>query len=118
MRATNKQLEDTTERTFLQWFPPIQFGEWVPSKHNYTIKALKAPGDDRHAEIEVMFRALERPDQIDDLLSLDLTGAWVNEGREIPWKIIDALQGRLGRYPRRAECPESLERPLARHEPT
>jgi hypothetical protein len=100
VRNTNKQLEDTTERTFLQWFPPITFGDWVPSKHNYTIRSLKGEGDDRGAEIEVMFRALDRPDQISDLLSMELTGAWVNEAREIPWPVIDAIQGRLGRYPK------------------
>jgi hypothetical protein len=33
------------------------------------------------------------------LLSLQLTGAWVNEIREVPFEIIDALIGRCGRYP-------------------
>jgi hypothetical protein len=103
VRNTNKQLEDTTERTFLQWFPPITYGDWVPSRHDYTIKALKAEGDDRGSVIEVMFRALDREDQVADLLSLELTGAWVNEAREIPWGVVEALQGRVGRYPRRAD---------------
>lgn len=106
VRSTSKQLEDTTERTWLSWFPAYQFGDWTPSKHNYTIRNLKGVGDDRGAEIEVLFRALDREDQIRDLLSLDLTGAWVNEARETPWAIIDALQGRLGRYPRREDVPE------------
>lgn len=104
IRNTAKQLEDTAERTFLQWFPPHQFGDWTPSKHNYTIKAIRREGDDTNAEIEVLFRALDRPDQISDLLSLDLTNAWVNEAREVPWPVIDALQGRVGRYPRRADA--------------
>ena len=99
IRNTAKQLEDTTEFTFLQWFPPHQYGNWTPSKHNYTIKALKGHGDDRNAEIEVMFRALDRPDQIGDLLSMELTGAWIHEGREVPWAIFDAVTGRVGRYP-------------------
>jgi hypothetical protein len=99
IRNTAKQLEDTTERSFLQWFPPYTYGDWTPSKHNYTIKALKGQGDDKNAEIEIMFRALDRPDQIGDLLSLDLTGAWVHEGREIEWPIFEAVTGRVGRYP-------------------
>lgn len=103
IRNTNKELEDTTERTFMQWFPPQAFGEWTPSKHNYTIRALRADGDDRGAEIQILFRALDRPDQIKDLLSLDLTGAWINEGREIDWPIVEALQARLGRYPPMAD---------------
>jgi hypothetical protein len=34
-----------------------------------------------------------------NLLSLELTAAWVNEAREIPWAVIKALQGRVGRFP-------------------
>lgn len=100
IRNSYRQLEDTTLRTFMQWLPPYQFGEWLPSKFQYTIKALKGEGDDRGAEIEVIFRALDRPDQLGNLLSLDLTGAWVNEGREVPWSIFEGLEGRVGRFPR------------------
>lgn len=103
IRNTYQQLSDTTIRTFLQWFPPYQFGDWTPSKHLYTIRALRAEGDDCGAEIEVLFRALDRPDQLGNLLSLDLTGAWVNEGREIEWTIFQALEGRVGRYPRQQD---------------
>lgn len=103
IRGTSKQLEDTTERTFLSWFPPYQFGDWTPSKHNYTIRALRGPGDDRNSEIEILFRALDRPDQIADLLSMELTGAWVNEAKETPWAVIDAITGRVGRYPSRRD---------------
>jgi hypothetical protein len=104
IRNTAKQLEDTTERTFLQWFPPQHFGDWVPSKHNYTIRALRGERDDRGAVIEINFRALDREDQLGDLLSSEFTGAWINEAREIPWAVIDGVQGRLGRFPRRDEC--------------
>jgi hypothetical protein len=100
IRNSYRQLEDTTLRTFMQWLPPHQFGEWLPSKFQYTLKALKGEGDDRGAEIEIIFRALDRPDQLGNLLSLDLTGAWVNEGREVPWSIFEGLEGRVGRYPR------------------
>lgn len=103
VRNSYRQLEDTTIRTFMQWLPPHQFGEWFPSKHQYTIKALKAEGDDRGAEIEVLFRALDRPDQLGNLLSMELTGAWINEGREVPWAIFDAIEGRVGRYPAKTD---------------
>jgi hypothetical protein len=103
IRNTYSQLTDTTIRTFLQWFPPYQFGDWVPSKHEYTIRALRAPGDDRGAEIQVLFRALDRPDQVGNLLSMEVTGAWVNEAREIEWPIMQALEGRVGRYPRQQD---------------
>jgi hypothetical protein len=48
---------------------------------------------------EFLFRALDRPDDVKKLLSLELTGAWVNEAKEIPKAVIDMLQGRVGRFP-------------------
>jgi hypothetical protein len=99
IRQSYRQLEDSTIGTFLQWFPPYRFGTWSPSTHTYRFKALRAPGDDCAADIEVRFRALDRPDQIGNLLSTEYTGAWVNEARDIEWAVIDALVGRVGRYP-------------------
>lgn len=94
IRNSYRQLEDTSVRTFCDWFPTQHFGDFKQSDMKYTIKAL--PG----VELEILFRALDRPDQVDNLLSLELTGAWVNEAREVPWTIIQALIGRVGRYPK------------------
>ena len=99
IRNSYRQLRDTTIKTFHQWFPPHIMGEWRPSEDRYIIKALRAADNEPNAEIEVLFRALDRPDQVGNLLSLELTGGWVNEAREVPWTIIEALQGRVGRYP-------------------
>ena len=93
IRNTYPQLKDTTVKTFHQWFAPESFGKWTPSSHDYKITGIKG------CEIEIMFRALDRPEHVANLLSLELTGAWVNEAREIPWTIIKALRGRVGRYP-------------------
>jgi hypothetical protein len=49
--------------------------------------------------LEILFRALDRPDQLSNLLSLEVTGAWFNEAREIPKTIIEAMDSRIGRYP-------------------
>lgn len=87
------QLKDTTIKTFHDWFPPSVFGEYRVTDHTYFI--TKFPG----VHIEVMFRALDRPDQVSNLLSLELTGAWFNESREIPSTIIEAMDGRINRYP-------------------
>lgn len=90
---TNKMLEDTTIKTFFQWLPPAYFGRYTSNDHRYVIKAFP------ECEIEILFRALDRPDHIKNLLSLDLTGGWVNEAREVPWALIEAMMGRVGRYP-------------------
>lgn len=93
IRNTYTQLKDTTIKTVHQWLPPHLFGEWKSSDHNYYITKFK------DVEIEILFRALDRPEHVSNLLSLELTGAWVNEAREVPWAVIQALQGRVGRFP-------------------
>jgi hypothetical protein len=49
--------------------------------------------------MEVIFLALDSPDDVNKVLSMELTGAWLNEAREIPKSILDALTGRVGRFP-------------------
>src|ERR1700733_3205617 len=97
VRNTYRQLSNTSVRTWLDWLPDGQFGTFAKSDHNYFLRVPLADGT--VAESEILFRALDRPEHVSNLLSLDLTGAWVNEAREIPWPVIKALQGRVGRYP-------------------
>lgn len=95
IRNTYGQLSDTTIKTFLEWLPDGHFGTYLKADHVYKLNNL----DD--LEVEILFRALDRPEHVANLLSLELTGAWVNEAREIPWAVIKALQGRVDRFPRR-----------------
>src|ERR1700685_2532496 len=97
IRNTYPQLQDTTIKTFLHWLPDRVFGSYNKADHAYLLNNL----DD--LEIEILIRALDRPEQVANLLSLELTGAWCNEAREIPWAIIKALKGRVDRYPRREQ---------------
>jgi hypothetical protein len=93
IRNTFRQLNDTTIKTFLEWFPPKVFGEYKVTTHDYYI--TKFPG----VHLETMFRALDNPQDVSNLLSLELTGAWFNEVREIAPAIIVAMDGRINRYP-------------------
>lgn len=92
IRNTYPELRTTTMKTW--WgLVPQNVGQWKdegPPSHILE-------GEDFH--IEVMFLALDRPDDIKKLLSLELTGAWINEAREVPKAILDALTGRVGRFP-------------------
>jgi len=93
IRNTNPQLRTTTIKTWIDWFPEDQWGKFtwsVPYTHH--IKK----GD---IDLEVIFLALDRPEDVKKLLSLELTGIWINEAREIPKSIIDACTMRVGRYP-------------------
>ncbi len=94
IRNTYPQLKDTTIKTFHSWLPSEDFGVWNKTEHVYLINKLSPD-----MEIEILFRALDRPEHVANLLSLELTSAWVNEAREVPWAVIQALQGRVGRFP-------------------
>ncbi len=93
IRNTNPQLKTTTIKTWLDWFPEHEWGKFtwsVPYTHNIKRADL---------ELEVIFLALDRPEDVKKLLSLELTGIWINEAREIPKSIIDACSMRVGRFP-------------------
>ena len=100
VRNTYLQLKDTTIRSFFDWFPPKIFGEYKVTDHNYYI--TKFPG----VQLEICFRALDREDQVSNLLSFEFTSAYFNEARQIPWSIIDAMDGRIGRYPSKRDIGE------------
>lgn len=92
IRNTYPELKTTTIKSWHQWVPP-QIGRWVdtgPPTHHIQEGEL---------DLEVLFIALDRPDDIKKLLSMELTGAWVNEAREVPKAVIDGLTGRVGRFP-------------------
>lgn len=93
IRNTYPQLRDTTIKTVMQWLPELYFGKYNATDHRYMITSFAG------VEIEILFRALDKPGDVSNLLSLELTGAWINEAREVPWAIVEALQGRVGRYP-------------------
>ena len=93
IRNTNPQLRTTTIKTWLDWFPEDKWGkfQWsVPYTHHIQVGDL---------DLEVIFLALDRPEDVKKLLSLELTGIWINEAREIPKSIIDACTMRVGRFP-------------------
>lgn len=92
IRNSYPDLKSTTIKTWMQWCP-LQYGKLnqdSPITHHVKQGNL---------DMEVFFVALDKEEDARKLLSMELTGAWVNEAREIPKAIIDALTGRVGRYP-------------------
>ena len=96
IRNTYRELVDTTMQTFFDWFPK-EIGFWRAQDMKWTLNKILSDGTEIH--LEILFRALDRPNDIKKLLSLELTGGWINECREIPKQVLDMLQGRVGRYP-------------------
>ena len=96
IRNTYRELIDTTIKTFHDWVPE-SVGKW--SKMNMTFVLNQVQADGTTVQSEFMFRALDRPNDVKKLLSLEVTGGFINEAREIPKQVVDMLQGRCGRYP-------------------
>ncbi len=96
VRNTMPQLRDTTIKTWFSWFPDGSCGWWKETGKTFFIEF----GDVR---AEVMFRALDDAADVKNLLSLELTGAYINECREIPKEIVEGLLGRIERYPARKD---------------
>jgi len=92
VRETARQLQDTTIKTFHDWFPPGVCGTYMRTTKTYFFKV----GD---VECEIMFRALDDADDVANLNSLELTFAWFNECRDINPTIVDAMSKRIGRFP-------------------
>lgn len=97
VRNTYRELMDTTIQTFFDWYPEEQ---GIFKKMDLKFVTEQKLGDGTVAHIEFLFRALDKPDDVKKLLSLEVTGGWINEAREVPKQILDMLLGRTGRYPK------------------
>jgi hypothetical protein len=94
IRNTYAELRDTTIRTWTNWLPSETFGEIAMHPPPFRLEM-----NYNDVECEVLFMALDREEDVKKLLSLELTWAWINEAREVPKAIVDAVTGRLRRYP-------------------
>ncbi len=101
VRNTFRQLRDTTIKSVHEFIPPGVAGKWHASSSTFFLKF----GD---VESEWMFRALDSPEDASNLLSLEVTGGWLNEAREIDSEIFRPLLGRVGRYPAGKSLPPGV----------
>lgn len=93
IRNTYPELKSTTIATWQSWFNEDYFGRinWgTPIKHHLQF-------DD--VDCEVLFLALDKERDIKKLLSLEITGIYFNELRELPRTIVNRALERCGRYP-------------------
>ena len=104
VRNTADQLRQTTCKTFFDWVPPGIAGVWRSSEKTFYLKAALA--DSTKIEAEFLFIALDTPDDVRKALSLEATGLWGNECRELHPEVVDGLLGRINRFPSmRDGCP-------------
>lgn len=90
VRQTLKQLKDTVLKDIVSWLDGI--ASYKVSDNTIYISI----GDVRSEWILI---PLDSPEDQRRLLSMQLTGAWMSEAIEMDVGLVDALAGRLGRYP-------------------
>ena len=93
---TRQQLKDTTLKTWMDWVKPGIFGHWRESEMTFVMQF-------KDVYSEIQFRPLDSPEDVQRVLSMEWSGAWLNEIREIPVELLLAVMGRVGRYPRRED---------------
>ena len=97
MRNTVDQLRNTSLRTLLDWLPNGVWGSWKVTEKTFFLNHTLP--DKTQIKAEIMAVAAETPDDVRKLLSLEITGAFLNEAREIAPEIIDGIMMRCRRYP-------------------
>ena len=97
VRNTADQLRSTTQKTVFDWFPPGEVGVWKATEKTLYIEAGMEDGTVMKSEW--MFIALDTPDDIRKALSLEATGLWGNECRELHPDVVDGLLMRVNRFP-------------------
>lgn len=105
VRNTSGELYSTTLNTWLNWFgdlgdirrrqKPLLTYEHIFNDNEGTV------------ELDLIFIALDRPEDVRKIKSLELTGAYLNELSELPENVLSHFKGRVnGRYPSRSFCSE------------
>lgn len=98
VRNTGPQLQDTTIKSWKKLFPENVYGEFKTTAKTQHWK-FRPRGCDYNVDAEFIFRALDDEDDVANLLSLEVTGFWFNEIREINTSILAHAGRRAGRYP-------------------
>lgn len=98
VRNTRAQLRDSVLKTVFEWLPPN--GKTIKWHETNMDLVLDMPlSDGTRVNCEIMFRALDDERDARRLLSVEFTGGWLSEFREIPFSLMTDLLSRTGRYP-------------------
>ena len=90
VRQTLKQLRDTVLKDITSWLDGI-------ATYKVSENTIYITVGDVHSEWLLI--PLDTPEDQRRLLSMQLTGSWLSEAIEMDIGLVDAIAGRLGRYP-------------------
>lgn len=102
IRNTYPDLMGTTAKDWLEMFDGL--GKFVGSGMEPPTHKLRFDlQDGTRVESEMIFLALDREEHVRKLRGLQLTAAWLNEVKELPFAVVQMLDLRVGRYPQDTE---------------
>lgn len=105
IRNTSGELQSTTLQTWLTWFGEL--GDI--RKRQKPLLTYEHTFNDGNGvvELELVFIALDRDEDIRKLKSIEATAAYINELSEVPQAVLHHLIGRVNhRYPSKSFCAE------------
>lgn len=103
IRNTTPELVSSTHKSWMDWFSDLG-----------TVRARQKPllcVDHRFndgkglIELQVLFIACDREQDLTKLKSTEFTMAYLNEISELPQGLMDVIKGRINRYPPQHMCP-------------
>lgn len=104
VRNTSGELQSTTLQTWLAWAGDV--GD-VHRRQKPILTYTHLFNDGLGViELELLFIALDRPEDVRKVKSLELTGCYINELSEVPQAALAHMKGRVGRFPRIQDCAE------------
>lgn len=115
IRNTSAQIRDTCLADIQALFKEAGIMTYRVSDSRITMAFFL--GDGTKVESDWLLIPIERREDTRKLLSLQLTGAWASEFRELDYSIIAAVMGRIGRYPSRARITPTWRGLIAESNP-
>ncbi len=99
VRETYPQLRNTVFESFKLWLKPneitCRYTESAPMRIRWTDKM----SDGTTMNAEFIFMAVAKPQDYENLKSLELTGGFINECGAMDYDVVTTVLSRLGRYP-------------------
>lgn len=104
VRNTYPDLKGTTVNTWKRIFPerycgPIVYSAPITHRIRVEPRLLSREADIPGLDCEVIFLAMDQPEDVDKLRSFDITTGWINEGALVPLSAAQMMIRRVGRYP-------------------
>lgn len=97
-RKTFPALKNTTLKTWLDWFPSVLTDVHESSPMKGVFEAPSFHQDGTVVRMELMFYATDADNYMEDMDSLEVSGAYFNEAAQIPFKKIHKAAERVGRF--------------------